>query len=137
MAFEKPNFKWNPKPTRGDVKFRDHPGPEPQEAQSPGTEPLIRDNFTPEERDQIDDYLDALDDVRAGLDYLDDEFDKKLKDITLPYDSVTHPLVSDGQKCPDRSTPPCSDRPATPGLRHPPPPQVFHNGHPHLPVRPD
>ncbi len=100
MAFDKPKIEWVPKEIKGDVKFREIPQEESQPVVSPGTEPPIRDNFTPEERDIIDNYLDVLDEVKDDLDYLDTEFDKKLKDIVVPYDPKKHPLLSKAHKCP-------------------------------------
>jgi hypothetical protein len=111
--FFKPILGWIPKKIKGEVDIRRRKTPKvselgvdstPESATSAGSvssdQVNIRDNFTKSERDVIDSYLKDRDDVFTGLDYVDEELDKRLNSMSIPYDPNEYPLLYAAHKCP-------------------------------------
>jgi len=124
MFFFKPKSKWTPKEIKGDadIQWRDKSKNDERDKQtaagpvngSKSTTPFlnpesatanadtqnIRDNFPADEQKIIDDYLKDRDQLFNDLDYIDDELDKRLQDLQIPYDSKKFPLLAAAHKCP-------------------------------------
>ena len=97
--FWKPKIQWTPKEIKGDVNIRKE-DKVPELITTPTDTPLIRDNFPLEERQIMDDFLDELDKAEEDLNYIEQEVDKRINRIAIPYDPKEHPLVAAAHKCP-------------------------------------
>ena len=98
--FWKPKIQWTPKEIKGDVNIRKE-DKVPELITTPTDTPLIRDNFPLEERQIMDDFLDELDKAEEDLNYIEQEVDKRINRIAIPYDPKEHPLVAAAHKCPN------------------------------------
>lgn len=120
MGFFSPIFKWKPKEIKGDTAIRvkepeavpieESPqagiSPEEPEKRAPiSGETPIRNNFSPEERKIMDEFIESLDKVKKDLDHIEKRLDDQLQLLAIPYDPKKHPLLSKAHHCPNCGNP--------------------------------